>query len=337
MKHRTYTMIAALALSLSLLAGCGSQSGSSQSGSENTGSQSSSSEDISTPDGSSSTPDGSVSTPDGSSSTPDGSSSSSQDNGDQEETDGQKPEAKPALSLSSTDFTLFQAGASYTLKATVTGLPQGTKVTYQSGNEKVATVDDSGKITAVAPGTAKVTVTAGDLTATCVVRCKFETEKPDSGSGSSSSGSGSSSSGSGAESGSTTVDLAAFYETVQSNYSLPSMTAADQTLMDQFYAGLSAISLNQNAVYVNMMSMNNGELALVEVKDSADVDKVKAIFQARIDYMVGDGNGPGGAWYPEPTRIWDECSRIVSNGNYVMMVVNPSCDDIVDAFNALFA
>ena len=329
MKHRTYTMIAALALSLSLLAGCGSQSGSSQSGSENTGSQSSSSEDISTPDGSSSTPDGSVSTPDGSSSTPDGSSSSSQDNGDQEETDGQKPEAKPALSLSSTDFTLFQAGASYTLKATVTGLPQGTKVTYQSGNEKVATVDDSGKITAVAPGTAKVTVTAGDLTATCVVRCKFETEKPDSGSGSSSSGSGS-------ESGSTTVDLAAFYETVQSNYSLPSMTAADQTLMDQFYAGLSAISLNQNAVYVNMMSMNNGELALVEVKDSADVDKVKAIFQARIDYMVGDGNGPGGAWYPEPTRIWDECSRIVSNGNYVMMVVGEDCDSIVSDFNDLF-
>ncbi len=336
MKHRTYTMIAALALSLSLLAGCGSQSGSSQSGSENTGSQSSSSEDISTPDGSSSTPDGSVSTPDGSSSTPDGSSSSSQDNGDQEETDGQKPEAKPALSLSSTDFTLFQASASYTLKATVTGLPQGTKVTYQSGNEKVATVDDSGKITAVAPGTAKVTVTAGDLTATCVVRCKFETEKPDSGSGSSSSGSGSSSSGSGAESGSTTVDLAAFYETVQSSYQMPSLTLADQVLMDQFYAGLSAISLNQNGVYVNAMTMNNGELALVEVKNSSDVDKVKAIFQARIDYMVGDGNGPGGAWYPEPTRIWDECSRIVSNGNYVMMVVGEDCDSIVSDFNALF-
>ncbi len=331
MKHRTYTMIAALALSLSLLAGCGSQPSGSQSGSENPGAPSSSSEDISTPDGSSSTPDGSVSTPDGSTSDPE--DSVSQDDEGQGETGGQKPEAKPTLTLSSTDFTLFQAGASYTLKATASGLPQGTKVTYQSGNEKVATVDDSGKITAVAPGTAKITVTAGDLTATCVVRCKFDAEKPDSGSdSSSSSGSGSS----GSNTGSTTVDLAAFYETVQSNYSLPSMTAADQVLMDQFYAGLSAISLNQNQVYVNAMTMNNGELALVEVKNSADVDKVKAIFQARIDYMVGDGNGPGGAWYPEPTRIWDECSRIVSNGSYVMMVVGEDCDSIVSDFNALF-
>ena len=53
--------------------------------------------------------------------------------------------------------------------------------------------------------------------------------------------------------------------------------------------------------------------------------------------MVGDGNGPGGAWYPEPTRVWDECSRIVSNGNYVMLVVSEQCDDIVADFNALFA
>ena len=44
----------------------------------------------------------------------------------------------------------------------------------------------------------------------------------------------------------------------------------------------------------------------------------------------------GGAWYPEPTRIWTENSRVVSNGNYVMMVVHENCDAIVDAFNALF-
>ena len=63
------------------------------------------------------------------------------------------------------------------------------------------------------------------------------------------------------------------------------------------------------------------------------MDKVKAIFQARIDYMVGDGNGPGGAWYPEPTQIWEENSRVVSNGNYVMMVVNANADNIVSSFN----
>ena len=52
--------------------------------------------------------------------------------------------------------------------------------------------------------------------------------------------------------------------------------------------------------------------------------------------MVGDGNGPGGAWYPIPTMMWDENSRVVSNGNYVMMVIHENCDEIVSQFNALF-
>ena len=117
---------------------------------------------------------------------------------------------------------------------------------------------------------------------------------------------------------------------------MPNLSKADSTIMDNNYAGLSAIAMEQTEVYINFMSMNNGEIALVQVKDAGDVDKVKAIFQARIDYMVGDGNGPGGAWYPEPTQIWEENSRVVSNGNYVMMVVGNDCDAIVNDFNALF-
>ena len=83
--------------------------------------------------------------------------------------------------------------------------------------------------------------------------------------------------------------------------------------------------------------MNNGEFGLVQVKDSKDVDTVKAIFQARIDRMSGaDGEGTPGAWYPGPTDQWMNNSRVVSNGNYVMMIVHENCDDIVKEFNALF-
>ena len=42
-------------------------------------------------------------------------------------------------------------------------------ITYSSGNEAVATVDADGKVTAVAPGTAVITVTAGSFTDTCTV------------------------------------------------------------------------------------------------------------------------------------------------------------------------
>lgn len=327
MKHRTYALLLATALTLSLLAGCGPK-GSDASGSQPSGSDvSSSQEDTSMPDASNpdvSLPDASTSTPDGSTSTPDGSQT------DSSKEDVEEPEVKASLSLNSSDFTLFSKGASHTLKATVT--PAGTKVTFQSGNEKVATVDANGKVTAVAPGTAKITATAGDLTATCIVRCRWEESKPDQG-GSSSSGSGSSSSNGGSTSTPSTdkVDLADFYATVTSTYEMPGMTLADSQLMDQYFPGLSAVATEQSQVYVNMMSMNMGEMALVQVKDSKDVDTVKAIFQARIDSMI-----EGGAWYPEPTRIWTDESRVVSNGNYVMMVVGENCDSIVKDFNALF-
>ena len=128
------------------------------------------------------------------------------------------------------------------------------------------------------------------------------------------------------------VDLAAFAETLLADYEFSGfLTLAEGELAEGFYPGLTAVETNQSLVYICQMSMNTGELVLVEVKDSADVDAVKAILQARIDNMIN-----GGAWYPEPTEIWTNSSRVVSNGNYVMMVVNPACDDIVAAFDALF-
>lgn len=56
---------------------------------------------------------------------------------------------------------------------TVTGVPEGAKAAWSSDNTEVATVDENGKVTAVAAGTATITVTvqtnSGNLTATCVV------------------------------------------------------------------------------------------------------------------------------------------------------------------------
>ena len=68
-----------------------------------------------------------------------------------------------------------------------------------------------------------------------------------------------------------------------------------------------------------------------EVADSGDVDTVKGIFQDRIDAQVS-----GGAWYPSAIEAWQNNSRVVSKGSYVMMVVHEDCDAIVNEFNALF-
>ena len=132
------------------------------------------------------------------------------------------------------------------------------------------------------------------------------------------------------------MDLAAFYTSVTSRYEFGFLELADSTLLDGYYAGLSSIDTEQCLVYVVQMSMNNGEFGLVQVRNSADAARVKAIFQARIDYMAGDDDNPGGAWYPGPIEQWQNNSRVVSNGDYVMMVVHENCDDIVKEFNALF-
>ena len=134
------------------------------------------------------------------------------------------------------------------------------------------------------------------------------------------------------------VDLAAFYESVFSGGNMPAMMQAEGEVLDAFYPGLTAIQTNQCAVYTAMISDAVGEMALVEVQNSADVQAVKDIFQARINYQVGDDQNPGGAWYPASIEGWKNGSRIVSNGNYVMLIaLSEGADDVVNSFNALFA
>lgn len=332
MKRRTLSLVLACALSVALLSACGSKGNDSSvsgsaSGSLLPGGSSSVSADISHPDGSA--PD--QSEPDASS--PDGSQPDAV----------QEPSATASLSLNKNSFTLSKAGATYRLKYTLS--PEGGKVTFSSSDEKVATVNNKGTVTAVAPGSAVITVSSGDLTAQCTVKCSWTASKPAESKPAESKPAESAKPSAPSQSTQDklpaqeekAVDLAAFFTKIEKDYDMSSMEAADGELIENCYPGLSAIQTQQLAVYMCMMNPSpNGDVVLVQVKDSKDVDAVKAILQARIQYMVGDGNGPGGAWYPEPTEMWENNSRIVTHGNYVMMVADFECDNIVNAFNALF-
>ena len=233
----------------------------------------------------------------------------------------------PKLTLNRTSIELSKAGATFKLRYTAD--PEtNASATYTSSDTKVATVDNSGKVTAVAPGKATITVACGGATATASINCNWtesqpepskpepsqpEPPKPDD------------------PSASSNVDLSAFYTAITGKYEFPMPQLADDGLLDQFYEGMTGIATEQRLIYLCGMSMNTGEFGLVQVKDSKDVDAVKAIFQARIDAQAG-----GGAWYPMAVENWANNSRVVSNGNYVMMVVHENCDDIVNEFNALF-
>ena len=138
------------------------------------------------------------------------------------------------------------------------------------------------------------------------------------------------------------VDLTAFYDTLRAENTWPELmnVTEDETmkeLLDSYYPGLSEIPTKQCGVYIAAISAAVGELALVEVENAEDVQAVADIFQARVDYQVGDDTNPGGAWYPETIEGWKTKSQIVSHGNYVMLAVGDAAEAAVERFEGLFA
>lgn len=76
----------------------------------------------------------------------------------------------PATGVSlNKETTSIVAGGTETLTATVTPDDSTDKVTWKSSNESVATVDSTGKVTAVTTGNATITATAGSYSDTCAV------------------------------------------------------------------------------------------------------------------------------------------------------------------------
>ena len=83
-----------------------------------------------------------------------------------------------ALTLSQTGLVLDQEGGHVYLTAVPTPLDCPDDIVFASSDESVATVDQNGMITAVAPGQTEITVTCGDVTETCTVVCDFEVITP---------------------------------------------------------------------------------------------------------------------------------------------------------------
>ena len=234
------------------------------------------------------------------------------------------PEVAPVLpfDLSHMDVTLSKQGETFTL---TTSQPDA-KVYFGSDNEAVATVDENGVVTAVAPGTATIMVeNEAGQTASCTVRCDWKVaeeqpaEKPEASTG-------------------TSVDLKAFYEEIlaSAGENAPFMMDVIADLgaegIEMLYPGLGAIAANQQVLYMPAMSAVACEIAMIECANAADVEAVKAILQARIDAQVD-----GGAWYPETIEGWKNNSDIVVNGNYVAMFVIPEgMMDAASEFGKLF-
>ena len=127
------------------------------------------------------------------------------------------------------------------------------------------------------------------------------------------------------------ADLQAFYEKTFVNENMPMMGVMEGEMLDDFYAGLTALELKQCIVAMPMISAVAAEVALVEVADAADLAKVEEIFKARIASQID-----GGAFYPATIEVWEKNAEIITHGNTMMMIVMDPKDEVVKAFNDLF-
>lgn len=85
------------------------------------------------------------------------------------------PDSVPCteLKLSATTVELTDKGMIWMLSTEVQPADTTDTVTFTSSNPAVATVDENGKITAVDGGETVITVTCGEITAQCTVKCSF--------------------------------------------------------------------------------------------------------------------------------------------------------------------
>ncbi len=78
------------------------------------------------------------------------------------------------LALDRTDVSFFEAGESFQLNADVSPSDCTEPVTYESKNDSLCTVDETGLVTAVnGGGSTEIVVTCGEKSQTCTIRCQF--------------------------------------------------------------------------------------------------------------------------------------------------------------------
>ncbi len=86
---------------------------------------------------------------------------------------GDSDKACTDIKLSATTVELTEEGMVWMLSTELTPKDTDEEVTFASADPQVATVDENGKITAVGGGETVITVTCGEITAACNVKCSF--------------------------------------------------------------------------------------------------------------------------------------------------------------------
>ncbi|MCD7792582.1 MAG: DUF4358 domain-containing protein, partial [Oscillospiraceae bacterium] len=135
-----------------------------------------------------------------------------------------------------------------------------------------------------------------------------------------------------AEPTSETVDLLAFYQSIEEEYGLNGQMALEGDYLDGFSPGLSDIETLQLVAYTSMIGSVVSEFVFVQCADSADAETVAAILQARADAQA-----EGGAWYPASMTDWEKTVVLTGEDGFAAMIaLGDDSDAVAEKYLALF-
>lgn len=118
-------------------------------------------------------------------------------------------------------------------------------------------------------------------------------------------------------------------ESVMANSDMVLFEAAEGEIK-MVYPDLDAIKCKQLVGYFPPVMGASYEVIMVEAENEADVSKVQAILQSRINTIVNDTT------YPDNAAGWKAGAEVYTNGNYVVMSVLPEGMEKPAAFKAEF-
>lgn len=174
-----------------------------------------------------------------------------------------------SLDISKSSITM-KPGATNTLSVTVS--PEDANIsgmTWTSSDEAVATVDQEGNVTAVADGTATITATIGETTASCDVTVSSKASNNSSKNNSSSSGGNSSDASSGNSSTDSNSSSQAATSTAYGAIPFSAIAGTQEwfgidSSDDAFWATLNNINAYRAAVGVSPLSVDSGLTAIAD-------------------------------------------------------------------------
>jgi len=120
------------------------------------------------------------------------------------------------------------------------------------------------------------------------------------------------------------VDLNAVYEEFQGT--LPEMMVLDETLMMNLL-GIPAEDCAQVVTAVCANGLDADEVWLIEAKDAQALDRLKALAEGRLEAKAAETEN----YLPDQYLVVKE-GQILTQGNYLALLVSPQVDTLKTAF-----